>query len=1436
MKEYGSKLKITSSDIHLKSIFANDFYIELGNIEINVMKRILNYELININELTYYPIQNKSVGSCKTLVGELKNKIPYMFYKTIVDADYSRYMFLTYGVLDYYNVNAKDRFMPIFLLPIEMKYLDGEFYVQLISKPFENPLILNVVKDSLKINFKQNRSLNSLYELDYMLTQINRLSGCNVKLENYLTYGTVKKREVLEPGKIFKRVKLDDDYFVNRVYGSEKNYFMSLPYTKAQRKFLVEAMQGDNLTLSGHDGTGKTTVLKDICVNLINEGKKIVYVSNKDETLKDVNNFFRELQIHDTVMDLTDPFGKNGERETIVFENETFDVNLLIDELKKLYKQVEDYESLIGGRISNFRFSEIINQLSILVELEHSEEKIISDDELVNLNYIYKYEFERIKTSLENIQTNLYKIDSFKNSVWNQIPIINSIKYANQIISLINQINNGYLELIEKKLRLENEFGLKEIVNYANFRKVVYLIDSFNTDVIPEIWKKGFVNYKEASSLYGQLKSDIYSYQESLYYISTKYLNIDDLDVDEKLRAIYGNYFKEGESEKINNILKNTIELKNLVGKVIVNKKILDEAAHDIRNDLHWNFTENKTGVNTLLSFADLVINNDLNKKLCNVVVNENYDDVINKIGLIKESVRNKKQELDELTKEYPNLTEEKINQAIQLIQNEPRKKRAIRKKYNNIEFSKVEELFERFFNIQKDLVKLHTEYTNITGMMYTERENDVIILRNIKDFYDSIKSKTYKKIIEKFFETVDIRKKNGTYKSLCDELIKYINSYNIITSAFDVFSEKNIYLNEDKFIYCELEELENIDNYVNSVYGINLEMIKHFVQLEDSYVKYESYLHLNSVLKEHRSLLNYLVTHKDYIKYFGHLYNAEKTNVSDIGKSLQMYSDVNNIFKSSGNLVKSFHIMNSLKELITASEDNLNKLNETLKIYAKIFKDGITRYYYNDFNSIIDYLNKLLNSKDELISYLNITNGLSVIHGYNLKSLVNYIANTDKCDNIVNDFEFLYFNILKDKYLAGEDGRLLKDRDYIKLLDKIYSLESRIRKVINGSIVKQIYNKTSHRFNEYIIKKRKYNNFISKDSRHQLYLANNLIIENWLNLQLFDVIILDDAEALSVPYLQNLKTKQIIISGSYHVYKNMSHNLLSLYFDDRTTVFKERFINTPKKLMMNASKLEGLMKSSVFENDGIDIVHEEIEKYIFNLYNKNKDVKINYFIKDLDKVYNLIEEVAYVFSKNNIENSEILNFLSYNINICDLVDGKIGHSDYNILDLSDYRHIDANIEATNAFDNLLYPSEKLVIYDNNNYLISEDNTVFIKNVRKLSEYIKPEDLYNHTTMDQCIEIITNSLREKGYAVYPTNVNTDMNVLIEEKFVGISVLFSENSYVEALNEYRCTKSKLSHYGWDVIFTTKMAYLQGLNSVSDSLELQIKKISNKKGKK
>ena len=57
-KSLKNKFKIINS-VHLRNIFENDYYLELGIIDVEVIKRLLKYEIININEIAFLPIQNK---------------------------------------------------------------------------------------------------------------------------------------------------------------------------------------------------------------------------------------------------------------------------------------------------------------------------------------------------------------------------------------------------------------------------------------------------------------------------------------------------------------------------------------------------------------------------------------------------------------------------------------------------------------------------------------------------------------------------------------------------------------------------------------------------------------------------------------------------------------------------------------------------------------------------------------------------------------------------------------------------------------------------------------------------------------------------------------------------------------------------------------------------------------------------------------------------------------------------------------------------------------------------------------------------------------------------------------------------------------------------------------------------------------------------------
>ena len=304
MKENSSKVKITTNDLHLKNIFLNDYYLEVGNIDVDVMIKILKYELVPVREIAYYPIQNKGLGAFQSENRRLRNEMPYMFFKKLNEKDKIKQLYLTYGLLECYKPNFKDRFMPVFLLPISLYYENDEFLLQLTGKPFENPLIYTIFGEQNRLNFLANKNLNDIYTLDQSLLLLNKISSFGVKLESYLTFATRKKRNVLENEKIFKFVKITDSNFESKVYGDE-NYYMQIPYTKQQRIFLQKAMTNENLTLSGREGTGKTTVLTDYTINAISKGKKILYISNNEDTIKKVYNHYEEIGLSNIVADFT---------------------------------------------------------------------------------------------------------------------------------------------------------------------------------------------------------------------------------------------------------------------------------------------------------------------------------------------------------------------------------------------------------------------------------------------------------------------------------------------------------------------------------------------------------------------------------------------------------------------------------------------------------------------------------------------------------------------------------------------------------------------------------------------------------------------------------------------------------------------------------------------------------------------------------------------------------------------------------------------------------------------------------------------------------------------------------------------------------------------------------------------------------------------------
>ncbi len=162
----------------------------------------------------------------------------------------------------------------------------------------------------------------------------------------------------------------------------------------------------------------------------------------------------------------------------------------------------------------------------------------------------------KLKNKLTLIEESLQYIDSFKDSIWKEIPIINSIKYPEQIISLIKRIYRCFVLFEEEKKVLENKFLVKTIDNYAMLKNVIYNLESLNIKNVPDTWKEEDLSaFSKAQEEYKNLKSDIYSYQELEYNLEHKYYETNGINIDNEVNILFGDYYSENDAQIINSLL-----------------------------------------------------------------------------------------------------------------------------------------------------------------------------------------------------------------------------------------------------------------------------------------------------------------------------------------------------------------------------------------------------------------------------------------------------------------------------------------------------------------------------------------------------------------------------------------------------------------------------------------------------------------------------------------------------------------------------------------------------------------------------------------------------------------------------------------------------------------------------------------------------------------
>lgn len=1437
VKDTFTSLKLSPNNLHLKNIFVPDSYLELGNIDYNVIKRILNYEMVNIKDICSYDIFNMGVGHSNLKSEELNNFIPFQFFKSITDKDGLRQLFITYGILKYINIDKREVFMPILLLPIEMVINNMDIYIKLIYRPIENPLIDTTFTDYTKVNIPAIDKFNTIYNMDEFCLSFTKIDQFEVKLENYLTYGNLKKKDLmLDFSKFQQKREFNEAYFQRLFISRVENPYYSEPLSRVQREILMTSLQGKNFSIMGRTGTGKTTVLKDIAINAISNNKRVLYVSDIDATLNDVYNTFCEKKLNNYITNFSKSFPSILDSGIESFSTNYTAINELLDEIDSRYSIIEDYERAMRGRIANFRFTDIIDQLGYLVDQEKNPDLEIGD-----VSNIYKHEYLEIKESLIKIEEARKKLSSFVGSIWKEIPVINNIKYPNQIITLIYQIDKCFRTFLEEKNYLEENYGVNTIENYAKLKSIIFYLENLDIESIPTSWiEESLSNFREAQREYKNLKNDVYKTQEIEYYITHRYKDLNTIDIDDEIKYILSDYYKQEDCSKINLLNENRKELSTDINRKSLKREIFMSSASKISNLVDWNFIDNDEAISQILKFADFIEKATYSSRWINIIVNNQYQSLLMKLKQKDSEIKQLEQSVYSFEQEFPKISPEEykallvdIEEANKIENNKEKNKilSSIRKKNNNLKIDYLVERIKNQINGLKELKKKKDEYYDIIRIKYS-KENDVITqFENLKDYILGIEKKEYRNyIVRLLYKAVY---KGTTSKDEYDKYVKTIytfkNSYNDIEKLFDKLNSYGFTISGDNFIE-KMDCAEKISVYIYNVFVSNDRVKKIIRDKNTEYVKAETYFEIRDILEEKKKYASILNENEKYPRIYGKLYMASKTDISLIARILQNYSSYYECFSNNKFFISSLSKdRNNIlkKHILTCKEVNEN-LNEVFKLYCKIFKDGISRYYYTDFFETLNYTNVLLSSKDELLTYLAITDGVSVLKKYKLDKVIKYITDDNKLNNLTTTFSYLYMNELKERYLS--DNKIITKVDSLnKFLQETIMLENEIIKYDGENVLSDIRKYSSHKLNLTGIGLN-YQAYVrrTKGLKH-LFLASTKFVNRYLDVKDFDLIIIDDAHILSTnQQFINDSLGQVIVAGEYQMHASISSNLISIMRNTQQYNLEYRYDVMPKNLMDYSLGLRGINYPDYPNNIGLEIIEKGIAQYIFQLFYKDNDVRINYFTKEISKQRILFEVLAKILLSKGYTSLTINHFFDKNINICDLSTGYMIPSDYNIVELEDYEMVDIEYISSNMIDNLLLCRKKLVIYDNKKLLQEERNTRFFMEIKNILD--GRLELFNEQFTDKSLEMLSVEIKNYGYEVYSNKGSIDFIIKRDNNLYGVIMLFDDMNSDEIINIYRDNYKVAVKNNWKIITVSKIILLQGIKKTAKYL---IEEIENGK---
>lgn len=1353
---YKDKIRISDNNTHLLNIFTDNCYLELGSIDYVVLSKLLDGRTLRIEDLIDFNIQRIGIGNISLNNQNLQRMIPILNFFSLSQKNQTIQLFITHGIFISKDQHNKEIFTPILLIPVMIFFENDSILVKIMGRPIENKILFNYLHTK-KIDISLNEKIKDIYDMDKFCFSLGKMNS-RIEMENFLTFAGVVYPPIIINHEQFslknvENVCMNCMYYVN----DEFELYNITKLNNYQRNALLKAHFGNSFAIMGPGGTGKTTTLLNIAADAIYNGKKVLYISNNKKTLDFVEGEYVKRGLKNVVVNLT--YRSRYNRNMQIEVKDVANIKALKKELLDKYHTIFAYEKFLSGRVHNFLFSEVLSSL-----LTISNPDI--DYEIDEVKELYKAEYEEIMASLNYILERLSRPFIFKESKFINIPLNNVIKYPNQIISLLFQLHKLFSELDEQRINLEEHFGFKHITNFARFKNVINAFINMDPMKIPLSWKMEPHNeFLNAKDHFLDFKGLIYAYQDIKLDLDWDFNDLEHFDIDDCINALLGKFFTEKDGDKIDRVLDSYKDLINRVKGGVYNTKLFNKSIKSVKKVMDWNFDENDNNV-----IEDIVkMTTFLSTSVFHPIwLNENKKvDIRNEIFTLQEKLKRFTFLEKQYFKYFPSF--EEIDKNISYLQKVVETKK-IPMRFRGVNLELLIKEIEEYRTLKGRIKKYDKRYIELTGFAFSSNYDILYDFDKYYEFINAVSNADSRRKIVRFLsnnneEEMEIK---------LQDFNNFVRSFNIINQIYEYIKpffptkEINNYIKRTHF-------LVEVNKYLNRV-RITDELMQNLIKHKKVYVGFDTYLDVRKKLQALDNLNKQVVENKNYPLWYGELYKGVNSNINDIASLLNSY---NLYLENFHDLEKAIFVLDmknylQVREIITTSLKITNDIGEAFKLYSKIFKDGIGSYYYDDFSSVINYLDSLLHAKDDLKTYLEITDSLKVLSKYHLTLMIDALIN-NRYDNIMQAFQYKYFRALYEEYM----------NKYRNIPDS-----GEMQQIVADTVLLEEQLCQHHIYEIYVKKGTKETTSVKPylDLSRPLTLSTTSILNNLLDYRDFDLILIDDAHLQNAnEYYNAVLGTQVIIAGEEFNHPLNPANLLMRMRSNNIMKFHFRYTPTPLKLLSSLHELKGMFLPKVSENYGVEVISRDIIKYMGNLYLQNKDLIVNVYTSDFFNAFTIHNGLAQILIENGFTENEIYDIITKKLNVCDLFSGYSYESDYNILVLSDYYQIKSDFLSLENIHHLLL-CKKLIILDNNNILRNETNTLFVSLLTSL--------------LDNKLEIfnidITPLLLKLGstfnkYGIIVHGSYEDMGLMLEYNNTYYGILFFANpkrNHVEILEEYR----------------------------------------------